>query len=1063
MQRFKNISVSLFIIMVPLFAMAQEKPKVYVVSNAHLDTQWNWDIQTTIREHLSKTLNQNFTLLRRYPNYIFNFEGGVRYQWMKEYYPEQYETVKEYIREGRWHVAGSSWDANDVNIPSPESFTRNILYGQMYFQDEFGVRGTDIFLPDCFGFGWTLPTIAAHSGLTGFSTQKLRWRSHLFFDNKSYMPFEIGLWQGIDGSRIMLAAEGRNYTTSWRAQDLSHDTTLTGIALRNPLRTVYRYYGTGDTGGGPTIESVVAVEKGLKGDGPIQIISASSDRLFKDFLPFDRHPELPVYNGELLMDRHGVGCYTSQAAMKLYNRKNEQLADAAERAAVVADWTGGQAYPMETITESWKRFIWHQFHDDLTGTSLPRAYEFSWNDELLSQKQFAQTLTTSVGAVSRLLDTQVKGIPLVINNPVSQPVKDILEITIDKSLSVKQAGVYDENGKIVPSQFIPGENKDKLLIAANVKPLSFTVYELRSGGSAKSSALKITANTIENNIYKVMLNENGDIASIIDKRYNNRELVKAGKTVRLALFTKNESFTWPAWEIFKETIDSEPVGITEGVSIKIVETGPVRASLCVERKHGASTFRQYIRLTEGGQDDRIDIVNEIDWHTTNALLKAEFPLNIDNETATYDLGIGAVERKNNTITAYEVPAQYWADLTDKDRSYGVSIMNDCKYGWDKPDNHTLRLTLLHTPATKERYTYQSKQDFGYHTFIYSIVGHKGTHEDAQTAVKAEILNRPLTAFTTGKHSGKAGRSFSFLQTSDERMIVKALKKAEKSDDYVIRLYETTGKPVANFTVTFASEILAANVLNGVEDLTGNAVFKDNQLIVNANPYSINTFSVRLKAGAAALGQPKSIPVDLTYNIKTATYNAYRSDANIDGKGNSYAAELLPETVFASGIAFKLGDPVLENAVRCEGDTIVLPQNGQYNKLYLLAASTSNDTIATFFVDDRPCEFLIPYYSGFIGQWGHTGYTEGFYKPEEIAYAGTHRHNAVVFNRNHFASADAPYEFTYMFKYGIEIPKNAKKLVLPKGPKLLVFAVSLAVNENDNVVPVVELITTSLKK
>lgn len=1046
----------MLISLLPLFVMAQEKPKVYAVATAHFDTQYNWDVQTSIRDYVSKTLNQNLFLLNRYPNYLFNFEGGIKYWWMKEYYPDQYAMVKEYVRQGRWHITGSSWDANDVIIPSPESSTRNILYGQMYYQEEFGVRGTDIFLPDCFGFGWTLPTIAAHSGIIGFSTAKLNWRSKPFYSNGSKIPFDIGLWQGIDGSQIMLVADPRSYATSWRTHDLSRDTTLIGLASRSPLKTVYHYYGVGDTGGAPTIESVISVEEGVKGGGPVKIISATSDQLYKDYLPFDKHPELPLYSGELLMDVHGPGCYTSEGAMKLYNRKNEQLADAAERAAVVADWMGGQEYPREAITEAWKRFIWHQFHDDLTGTSIPRAYEFSWNDELLSQKQFAQTLTTSVGAVSRLLDTQVKGTPLVINNPVSQPVKDILEINMDKSQSVKQAGVYDENGKLVPSQFVSGREKDKLLIAANVKPLSFTVYELRSDGRTKESALKATANTIENSIYKLTLNANGDIASIIDKRYHNRELVKNGKSVRLALFTPNESFAWPSWEIFKATIDRTPVGIVDDVKITIVENGPVRAALCVERKYEKSTFRQYIRLTEGGQDDRIDLVNEIDWQTTNALLKAEFPLDIDNESATYDLGIGSIERKNNTITAYEVPAQYWADLSAKDGSYGVSVMNNSKYGWDKPDNNTLRLTLLHTPATQERHDDQSTQDFGYHTFAYSIMGHKGSHADAQTVLKAEILNRPLTAFTTGKHHGKSGRSLSFLHTSDDRMIVKALKKAEKTDDYVIRLYETTGKAVSSFTVTFASEILAANELNGVEDIAGNAVFSGNALTINANPYSIKTFSIQLKPGAYSLSPPISTPVELNYNIRTATYNAYRSDANIDGKGYSYAAELLPPTLHASGIKFKLGDPVLENAVRCEGDTIILPQNGRYNKLYLLAASVSSDQVATFYVDGKPTELIIPYYSGFIGQWRHYGHTEGFFKPAEVAYAGTHRHHSVN-------NADAPYEFTYMFKYCIDIPKNARKLVLANNAKLLVFATSLGANENDNVIPAVDLVTTSLKQ
>ena len=317
-------------------AKPEKKAKAYMVADAHLDTQWNWDVQTTIKEYVWNTLSRNLFLLKKYPDYIFNFEGGVKYAWMKEYFPSEYEQLKAFVRSGRWHISGSSWEASDVLVPSVESSIRNILLGQEYYRKEFGTEGTDIFLPDCFGFGWTLPTIAKHCGLIGFSSQKLDWRNHPFYGESKH-PFMLGLWKGIDGSSIMLA-HGYDYGKRWNNIDLSEDKELLGLTKRTPLNTVYRYYGTGDTGGSPSIGSVSSVEKGIKGNGPLEIISATSDQLFKDYLPYEKHSELPVFNGELLMDVHGTGCYTSQAAMKLYNRQNELLGDAAERAAVAADW-----------------------------------------------------------------------------------------------------------------------------------------------------------------------------------------------------------------------------------------------------------------------------------------------------------------------------------------------------------------------------------------------------------------------------------------------------------------------------------------------------------------------------------------------------------------------------------------------------------------------------------------------------------------------------------------------------------------------------------------------------
>ena len=458
---------------------AQKKYKAYIVSNSHLDTQWNWDVQTTIDEYLKHTLVRNFYLFQHYPNYVFNFEGGVKYNWMKEYYPLEYELVKKYIKEGRWHISGSSWDANDTNVPSPESFFRNILLGQQFYKQEFGVKSTDIFLPDCFGFSYTLPTIAAHCGLIGFSTQKLQWRHHNMH-GKSKMPFNIGLWQGVDGSRIMAALNGKNYVHEWNGGDISQDNDLKNTAKNGANNTAYRYYGAGDRGGSANINSVVSIEKGVKGSGEVEIISATSDQLYKDYLPFDNHPELPVYDGELLMDIHATGCYTSQAAMKLYNRRNEQLGDAAERISVMADYIDGASYPANTLTDAWRRFIWHQFHDDLTGTSLPQAYTYSWNDELISQTQFNDIIRTGVGSLASCLDTRVKGTALIVYNAMAAQRKELAEAYINISKEPAGVQVFDANGKEVPAQLLNWENgKAHIAFSASVAPLSCSVYDVR--------------------------------------------------------------------------------------------------------------------------------------------------------------------------------------------------------------------------------------------------------------------------------------------------------------------------------------------------------------------------------------------------------------------------------------------------------------------------------------------------------------------------------------------------------------------------------------------------------
>lgn len=1005
------------------------KPKVYMVSNAHLDTQWNWDVQTTIKEYVWNTIDMNLKLLDKYPNYVFNFEGGIKYSWMKEYFPREYELMKKYIKAGRWHISGASWDATDANIPSTESAIRNVLLGQEFYRKEFGVESTDIFLPDCFGFGWTLPTVASHCGLIGFSSQKLGWRHNPFHGNMKY-PFNVGLWKGVDGSEIMMT-HGYNYVQRWDIEDLTENNMLKKRANENGLNVLFHYYGTGDVGGSPTITSVDAVERATGKNGSLKIISASSDQIYKDYMPYSSHPELPRYDGELLMDVHGTGCYTSQAAMKLYNRQNELLGDAAERASVAAEMLGLAEYPSKNLTESWRRFIFHQFHDDLTGTSIPRAYEFSWNDELLSLKQFSSIITSSTGAVASQLDTRVKGTPVVLYNALEYKATDVVELSVPVKNVPRNVVVYDQDNKPVTAQ-LTGYNAGKatVLVEATVPANGFAVYDVRFTGSGKNTT-PATGSSIENSVYKITLDSNGDISSLYDKKAA-KELVKPGKTIRLAIFTENKSFDWPAWEILKETIDRNPISIAENVKTSIIENGPLRTTLCVEKEHGDSKFHQYIRLYEGELADRIDFYNEVDWATTNALVKAEFPLTVSNPAACYDLGICTIDRGNNTPNAYEVYAQRWADITDRSGDYGVTIMNNCKYGWDKPDDNTIRLTLLHTPKTKRGYAYQDHQDFGHHIFTYSINGHKGQLNKTYACQRADGLNQRIKAFSTTKHAGNLGKSFSIASIDNSVLAIKAIKKAESSDEYVVRIYDTSGKG-GKGTITFAQPLTAAVKADGTEKTIGEASFSGNQLNVAVGANGIGTYKMKL-ASAKATPIATYNSLQLNYDKKCFSWNKYGGDADFNN-GYAYAAELVPSTLTASGVPFKLENVALLNGKTCNGDTLTLP-NGNYNRLYILAAAATEDgrTGGVFRVGKTSTTVSVPSYTGFIGQWGHLNHTEGFIKPDEVAYTGTHRHSA---------EGDHPYEFTYMFKYGFDIPAGTREIILPNNPNLVIFSATLA--------------------
>jgi len=1054
---------SFSVIFCPL-AQGQSKPDepkqktLYLVSNAHMDTQWNWTVQTTINNFIYNTLKDNFYLFEKYPDYVFNFEGAIKYMWMKEYYPAEYKKLKEYIAQGRWNIAGSSLEASDVNIPSSESQFRNFLLGENFYKSEFNKKSLDVFLPDCFGFGYTLPTIAVHCSLKGFSTQKLTWGS-------AYgIPFDLGVWQGVDGSRLFSAFNAGDYTAGFNPGITTDSIQLAKInrmGKNTGMFIGYRYYGVGDRGGAPDENSVKSISPTIRDSANMKVIMASSDLLAGRFTEKQLN-KMQVYNGELPLTMHGTGCYTSQAFLKYMNRKNELLADAAERTSVAADWMQGAAYPHEKLNEAWVRFLWHQFHDDITGTSIPEIYPFSWNDELISHQQFTSVFDHSVATVIQSMDTRTKGVPVVVNNALSIARDEPVEVNMTFAQASKSLRVFNKAGKEVISQVLKKEgDKYTVVFLASVPANGFEVYTMEPSNEPckVQSELFINKQTLENRKYKVSIDANGDISGIYDK-LEKKELLSS--PARLEMLN-DETPQKPAWRIYYKAIKAKPRNYVSHVkSVEITEAGPVRISLKITRETEGSVFTQQIRLSAGDAAQRVDLVNDVDWNSRNTLLKASFPFTVSDTVATYDLAIGTIKRGNNREKLYEVNAQQWADITDRDGSYGVSILNDCKYGWDKPTDNILRLTLLHSPMTKNLSYYQTYQDLGKHHFTYSFSGHKNSWKNSSNLWQSACLNQPLIAFQTNAHNGELGKSFSMASVSTKQVAIKALKKAEKGNAIVIRLQEMTGENADNVSVGFASAILSAKELNGIEEEIGNATVKEGRLQLNMKSYQPRTFSITLGKARVKTEPIQSQSLDLKYNTKVTTSDHDRSIGDFDNLGHSLPAELLPSEINSEGVIFKLKEEMnggkIELIRRSEnsaliprGDTIQLPA-GNFNRVYLLAAATE-DTNGIFSVDGNAFTLGIQYYSGFIGQWNTLTFdrpmneelpmnevtllkqTPAYLKHDNIAWVGTHRHSIVGINE--------AYTFCYLYKYAIDLPRGAKTLVLPNNDKIRIMAITVS--------------------
>ncbi len=1003
----------------------KNKKHVHTIATAHLDTVWNWDFERTVKNYIPQTLNWNFHLFEKLPEYVFNFEGAYRYELMEEYYPEQFEKLRKYVAKGNWYPCGAGWENGDVNVPSPEALFRNFLLGNEYFNEKFGIRSRDVFLPDCFGFGYALPSIARHSNLYGFTTQKLTWGS-------AYgQPFDIGKWYGPDGKYIIASVKMHNYVAvlgnlrkSKAIREKLDESETHG------LNATEIFHGIGDRGGGPLPVSIKSLKKNMKknGDSDTVIHSSASDKLFKQIMTemteADRD-KLPSWKNELLLTDHGTAGYTARAIGKRWNRRGEDLADMAERAAVTADWLGTAKYPQKELNTSWKRIISHQFHDDLPGTSVQRAYLRSWNDYGLSLNQLAHEYEKSVSAVASMLDTSFcKGIPVIVNNPMETERKGCVTASIDGDFS--NISVYGYDGKEVPSQ-ISATCKGKTTIAfiAEMPPHSYCVFDVTVNETPSSikTNLSISENSLENERYKVTLNENGDIGSIYDKEIG-KELLSS--PIVLGIFDDySGGWLYPAWEVKYNQSVRNHNRTAQLVESRIIEKGSARCTIQVIQKCDDSVFTNNISLSAGS--DMVEVQCEFEWNSQRSLCKNVFSFSCSNEEATFDLGLGAIKRGNAKPEIYEVPAQKWADITDKNGEFGVSVLSDCKYGWDKFSDNTLRMTVVLTPLNNSRpASAQSMMDLGLNRYGYAICAHKGDNlSRVQTA--AREFSSPMAAFIADKHAGALGTCYSFADISDNEIIIRAIKKSENTDEIVIRINEGCNKTHKNVKLTLGNGIVSAREIYASEEHIGDATVKDGALFFDMNPYEIKSFALTL-----APTENKGIPVyssfvNLPFNTKAISSNTSRSSEGINGKNYTIPEELVPDHITSGGVVFATGKGATDSLI-ADGQTIEL--DGSCNKLYVLCASLNGDREYSFAVDGKTVKIKVSDIEERPFAWDLYGMKRtAKIKTDVVGWECTHTHSASGDNHAHQL---------FFFKYEIET-NGAKSITLPCDKNLLILA------------------------
>ncbi len=763
-------------------------------------------------------------------------------------------------------------------------------------------------------------------------------------------------------------------------------------------------------------------------------------------LPADR---LPIYRGELLLREHGTGCYTSQVAMKRWNARNERLAAAAERAAAAAAWLGAAPYPAARLREAWRRFLWHQFHDDLTGTSIPAAYRISWHDEALAASSFASVLRGATTAVARGLDTRAEGVPLVVFNPVPRRRRALVAARLPWRDGAAVA-VIGPDGEAVPAQ-LEERNAGGALVRflAELPALGFAVFDVREQASAPLLARNVTdaelrslPRGLESGSYQLLVDGDGNLSSLHDRTLG-RELLAA--PMRLDLFA-DRSRRFPAWEVHWEDLERGAVATVRGPAVvRALPSGPAAVALEVRRRLGRSTFVQRYRLAAaspgdaaGGAARPVEIEMACRWRHRGRLLKLVLNAAAGARDAVYDAGVAGVARGISGRGLYEVPAQSWADLAEEGGAWGVAMLADTAGGWDHPAKHVLRRTLVRTPATGRRFRHQGFQDLGEHHWRFALAGHRGDWREGDVPALAELARQPPASFVVEPSPGPLGREWSFLAVEGGELA--ALKEHEDGGEWVVRLFDPAGRG-GRAKLAFAAAIETSRELDGCEDPA------DGDGVVERPAFRPTTHGVRLAPPREAFASPRFAGVDLPLDRTVVTRNGEACAHGLGHRGLSFPAELWPASLETEGIPFTLAaagtGPYQASA--CDGQSLPLPA-GAWERLWLLVAAGDAEERASLGFGSAATPLVVPsafaplvreeQVAGFgIGPLALWSVRRGFTREGNAAWTVDHAHDR--------RGRDVAYTPLSLFAADVALPAGTTTVMLPVAPAVLVFAATVA--------------------
>lgn len=756
---------------------------VHLLGQSHLDIAWLWTLRES-RRKAARTFASMLRLMEEFPEFRFAQSQPLLLQWIKSDHPELFKAIRERVAEGRWEPAGAMWVEPDCQMPSGESLVRQIAQGKRFYREEFALDVNTAWLPDTFGFAWTLPQILAKSGIRYFFTTKLSW------NDTSTFPYNSFRWKGPDGSTVLahmppVGLEGRIKPSDLRAswEHFRH---------QEQLSDVLQTYGHGDGGGGPETRDLhlVSFLQQLPTLPPARLTT------LRDFVQkLEEHQkELPEWNGELYLEKHR-GVFTTNGRIKKAHRESERALYTAELLSVLALLVGGRKYPETELDRSWKRFLQNQFHDILSGTVIRDAADEAVRD-LERVRTAAEGIARNASAVlARSVRRRNREHHVTVYNTLPWARDAYVEVSVkskDRSFAVS-----DSDGNAVEYQ-ITGRSKGTTTLLCwvpRIPALSGLHLSIIPSDAkpAPAAAWKVTTRMIETPVYRIRLDSQGHFTSIQEKRSRKEVLQKGQRGNALQTF-HDAPDEWEAWDL-APGYDNRKADVLKFKSARVVEQGPLRMTLEVVRKtERGSTVRQLIRLYHSSP--RIDFDTTLRWNDANILVKAAFPVNVHSSMMRCEIPFGSIERTTKPRTAvekarFEVPHHQWMDMSDQ--KFGVSVFNDGKYGCDARET-TMRLTLIRSPhyphpVDPRKATDNAVTDDGEQQFRYALYPHQGDWRKGETERKAREFNHPVLVWPNVEPKAIPP----LLHSLPPSIMVDAVKLAEDGDGIIVRLHEAHGQ------------------------------------------------------------------------------------------------------------------------------------------------------------------------------------------------------------------------------------------------------------------------------